>query len=356
MTSPGSAPPEMQQSPGRRPLAWAIPAFLFLTLSAMGLWLAAHVTGAQRLTLDPRLLDPAALASITALLIVYYLSDGLRLYYVLRALDVPVRLRKLLPLVFINILFSNITPLASGGGFAQVWYLKGQGVSVGTSAAATTIRTILAMAAIFLSAPALQFLHPTQAINGGLGRAMSQSLSVLMLVLLAGFIILLARPTWLQRASNGLLRALRSIRLISTARQMRWSDALGRETTAFAQGFHQFLKAPCRHSLGAILWTLIFLLVLFSFPGLLMVLLDYQIDWLSVIGSLAVVTFLMYFAPTPGGAGFAELAFAGLMATQITGSDLVLVIFVWRCLTTYLGMALGLVVSALLLARSGRAP
>ena len=354
MTSDDPDPRVPSEGKGNRPLVWALSVILFVTFSALGLWLAARVTGGGVPRLDPRLFEPPALALIAGFLVVYYLSDGLRLYHVLRGLDVTVRFGELIPLVFINILFSNITPLASGGGFAQVWYLRRIGVPVGTSAAATTIRTILAMIAIFVSAPLLQAAGPSPALAGGMGRIVSQSVSVLVLVYLVGFIILLARPFWLVRGTDGLLRGLSGIRLISPARQRRWSEAIHRETVAFARGFRQFLAAPWRHALGAILWTVIFLLTLFSFPALLMVLLDHQIDWITILAAVAVVTFLMYFAPTPGGAGFAELAFAGLMFTQIDGSDLVLVIFVWRFLTIYLGMALGLVVSAMVFAKARR--
>lgn len=356
MTSDNPDPLVTAESRGGRPLVWVLSVVLFVAFSALGLWLAARVTGGDLPRLDPRLFEPAALAVIAGFLTIYYLSDGLRLYHVLRALDVTVRLPKLFPLVFINILFSNVTPLASGGGFAQVWYLKLAGVPVGTSAAATTIRTMLAMIAIFVSAPLLQIIDPTPAIQGAMGRIVSQSVSALVLVYLVGFIILLVWPFWLVRRIESLLRGLNRIGLIGATRQMRWSAAINRETVAFARGFRQFLEAPWRHSLGAIIWTLIFLLTLFSFPALLMMLLGHQIDWLTVLGAVAVVTFLMYFAPTPGGAGFAELAFAGLMFTQMDASDLVLVIFVWRFLTIYLGMAFGVVVSAIFFAKAGRAP
>jgi uncharacterized membrane protein YbhN (UPF0104 family) len=297
---------------GTWPMVWALSVILFVTFSGLGLWLAARVTGHgwRVAAFGQAFVRALCSGPDRGFSGGYYQSDGLRLYYALRALDVTVRFRKLLPLVVINILFSNVTPLASGGAFVQVWYLRRIGVPVGTSAAATTI---LAMIPIFAAAPVLQFIDPTPALASGMGRIVSQSVSVLVLVYLVGFIILLAR------------------------------------------GFRQFLAAPLRHSLAAIPWTLIFLLTRFSFPALLTVLLDHQIDWITVLGAVAVVTFLMYFAPLPGGACFAELAIAGLMFTQIGASDLVLVIFVWRFLTIDLGMALGLVVSAMVFAKAGRA-
>lgn len=337
----------------RRPTVWLVSAIVFIGLSGLGLWVAAKLTGGTLPRIDRRLFEPDALALIAGFLIVYYLSDGLRLFFVLRALDVPVRFPTLLPLVFINILFSNVTPLASGGGFAQVWYLRQNGVPVGTSAAATSIRTILAMLAIFAAAPLFQAIHPTGAMDG-MAAIVTQPITAVALLYLIGFGVLVARPFWLVRIVEIAFHGLRAIGVLSTETEHRWTKAVRHETGTFGRSFRQFLASPARLSLSALLWTLVFLLTLLSFPALLMTLLDYDVDWITAIGSITVVTFLMYFAPTPGGAGFAELAFAGLMFNQIGSNDLLLVMIAWRFLTIYLGMALGVLVSVVLLEKSWR--
>lgn len=145
----------------RKPALWLFSVAVFVGLSVFGLSLVAQFFGGDMPKLDPRLTEFSALSWIGVFLLIYFAADGLRLYFVLRTLDAPVKLRQIFPLVFINILFSNVTPLATGGGFAQVWYLRRRGVAVGTSAAATTIRTILAMLVVFTAAPMFQVLHPS---------------------------------------------------------------------------------------------------------------------------------------------------------------------------------------------------
>ncbi len=238
-----------------------IGAALFLLLSLMVFWGITKILGQGIPRFDQRLVQPQSLGLIGAFLVAYFLSDGMRLHFVLRTLDAQVSFRQVMPLVFVNIFFSNITPMATGGGFAQIFYLQRHGVTVGLAAAATTIRTILAMLAIFIAAPLFLIAAPAVNIGGGQGGLVS-SITVVIALYLTGFVVLLLRP-----------------------------------------------------------------------------------DWLAVIGTLSVVTFLMYFAPTPGGAGFSELAFAGLMAGRIEPSQLVLMIAAWRFFTIYLGMAIGAVVS-----------
>ena len=317
---------------------------LFLLFSCAVFWGLARFLGEGMPQIDPRLIEPRSLALIGLFLGIYFLADGMRLHFVLRTLDAQVSFGQVIPLVFVNIFFSNVTPMATGGGFAQIYYLQRRGVPVGLAAAASTIRTILAMLAIFIAAPLFLIGAPAVEIAGGSG-ALVSSIAVVIALYLAGFLVLLLRPDWLLRVLDGALALLVHAHLLKPDRKSRWTDALRREFATFAEGFRRFLSGPRRHAVAALLSTLLFLLTLFAFPALLMALLGQEPNWLTVIGTLSVVTFLMYFAPSPGGAGFSELAFAGLMAGQIAPSQLVLVIFTWRFLTIYLGMAIGAVVS-----------
>lgn len=334
--------PTRRASLWSRPAGWLVSAGLFIVLTGLGFAVVSALFGGALPRFDARLFQPQAMALIAVFAGVYFLSDGLRLYFVLRTIGAQIRLRAIFPLIFINILFSNVTPLATGGGFAQVWYLQRHGVPVGASAAATTIRTILAMPAIFIIAPLFQLLQP--ASNGAV-RITLQSLSGLIVLYLAGVLIVLFRPFWIAALLDRILALARRIGLIKDHRQARWSAAVHRETTEFSASFARFIRGPRRYALAAVIATLVFLLTLFALPAVLLVVLEYDVDWLRVIGTLSVVTFLMYFAPTPGGAGFAELAFAGFMAGQMAPGDLLLVVFAWRFLTSYLGMAIGLVVT-----------
>lgn len=340
---------EVRQTAGSRrmrgaPGAWLLYALLFLGLSAAGFAALSAVFDGPPPRFDARLVQPEALAYILLFLLVYFASDGLRLYFVLRTIGSRVKIPEIFPLVFINIFFSNITPLATGGGFAQVWYLQRHGVSVGASAAATSIRTILAMLAIFIAAPAFQFLHP-DASTSEIARITMQSLSGISVLYLIAFILVLRRPFWIAALIGTLLGLACRLRLIGEERKDRWVSTVHRETDEFASGFSRFVGGSRGAAAAAVISTLVFLVTLFAFPALLLELLDYDVDWMTVIGTMSVVTFLMYFAPTPGGAGLAELAFAGFMASQMAPADLLLVVFAWRFLVIYLGMAIGLVVS-----------
>lgn len=122
----------------------------------------------------------------------------------------------------------------------------------------------------------------------------------------------------------------------------------------FVSAIRAYLKGPRHYVLLSVFSTALFLLVLFSFPALLLWGLGYPVDYLGVIGLMVATTFVMYFSPTPGAAGVAEGIFALFLSDLVSTGDLVLVVIAWRALTVYLGMLIGVPVTAHLLATRAR--
>ncbi|WP_207062781.1 lysylphosphatidylglycerol synthase transmembrane domain-containing protein [Motiliproteus sp. SC1-56] len=300
--------------------------------------------GAERLWSAPLVLG------CVALLTVYYCSDGLRLFFVLKALGYAIPRRRLAPLVFINLLVSNLTPMATGGGLAQVWYLRREGVHVGAATAATTLRTLLASAMIFVPAPFL-FLFLDALKRNPLHGHWTFFLGAAAALYVGFFTLLLLRRGWFIHLLDLILRLLHRLHLIGAPRLRRWRFGLRREMIRFTVALRAFRKGPRQAVLLALLFSLLFLLSLFSFPALLLWSLGYAIDYATVLGLMTVTTFIMYFAPTPGAAGIAEGAFGLLFAKLVGQADLVLVILAWRFLTIHLGMLIGVPLSLHTLAR-----
>ena len=316
---------------------------LFLALTAAGLYTVYNLFAERTITFDARLIAPETLLSIAALLVVYFTSDGLRLYFTLRALGHRLPLPAMVRLVFINLFFSNITPMATGGGFAQIWFLGQYGVPLGRATAATTIRTILAVLFIFSLTPFfLLTLKPLDgnSITGDIGTA----LAVLIVLYLGFFLVLLFRTRWLIGPLTHLLRAACRLRLISKHRHRLWQFKARREMLRLSRSFGDYLRGGPVFVGLSILFTAIFLLSLFSFPALLMHSLGYTVDYVMSVGLLVVTTFVMYFSPTPGASGISEGVFGSFFRDILSGNHLILVIVCWRLLTIYLGMIIGLVV------------
>src|SRR5699024_7352703 len=151
------------------------------------------------------------------LLLIYFVTDGLRLHFTLRALGHNLPFRVLFRLVFINLFISNITPMATGGGFAQIWYLNRQGVPLGRATAATTIRTLLAV--IYISTLTPVFLLTLDTLSSyKIVDSIGIALSVFIALYLICFIILLFRTRWLIMPLSKLLNMFQSFKIISSSK------------------------------------------------------------------------------------------------------------------------------------------
>ncbi|MFO7984099.1 MAG: lysylphosphatidylglycerol synthase transmembrane domain-containing protein [Desulfuromonadales bacterium] len=323
---------------------------LFITLSVAAPYAIYSELGGRSFRFDPRLLSWPVLSTSVLLLAIYFSSDGMRLYHTLKALGQRLPKRHLVRLVFINFLFSNITPMATGGGFAQIWYLRRYGIHLGTATAATTVRTLLAVALIFTPTPFLLALLPALRQSPLIGNAWAY-LGLFACAYLGFFAVVVFRIRWILTLIDVLIGALHRYRLIGHQRLRRWKYRVRREILRFSYGVGDYLKGPKIDILLSVFHTGVFLTALFSFPAILLWGLGYRIDYLTIVGLLVVATFLMYFSPTPGASGIAEGVFGLFFSSMVGVGDLVLVIVAWRLLTIYAGMLIGVPVTLYEIAR-----
>lgn len=350
MSATPAAKPSQPDTSARRLLGLGA---LFVLFASLGTWAVYSQFAGEQLHFDHRLFGWPALTAMAALLTLYFLADGLRLHFTLRALGHNLPLRQIFSLTFINIFFSNITPMATGGGFAQIWYLQRHGVPLGVAGAATTLRTLLAVVVIFTLTP-LCLLSLDVLRHQALLGEISGLLVILITLYLSFFSVILLRTRWLIGPLAAAFGLLRRLHLISAERHCHWQFRLRREMLRFARSFKHYITGSRSDVLLSVVFTLVFLLVLFSFPALLIAILDYDIDYLVSVGLLIVTTFVMYFAPTPGASGISEGVFGSFFNPLLRPEHLVLVTVTWRVLTIYVGMLVGLVLTQVELNRRKR--
>ncbi|GGD55021.1 lysylphosphatidylglycerol synthase transmembrane domain-containing protein [Lacimicrobium alkaliphilum] len=330
------------ESPLRRhTVRWIYSAVLFVGLSIGVPLLIFYKVDAQSISINPMLYSWPVMLSVFVLILIYFTSDALRLSYILKASGHQLKWRHRIKITFINMLFSNITPLATGGGFAQIWYLRRLNIPVGTATAATTVRTFIAMALIFLPIPLLVMNLPffdNNAVMTGAGWL----LSIVALTYIACFLIMLFRLRWLLNVIDRIAGVLIKIRLVSAQSANRRKRQVLRETVRFSHSLEHCYLRNRRDIILSVFFTAVFLLSLFSFPCLLLWGSGYDAGYLATTGLVAIQTSLMYFAPSPGGAGFAEGLFGLFFTDLLSTSELVGIILIWRFLTIYLGMLIGI--------------
>lgn len=283
------------------------------------------------------------ITSLIILLFFYYLFDALRLYFVLKTLKAEISFWEIYKLVFINIFVSNITPLATGGGVAQAYFLQKNNVPLGTSSAAVLIRTLLSAIILFVNVPFIIFR------NKNMVKFLSGHYLYLYLIIFIGlyisvFYFLIFKNQLLMKLIYKILSFLKDRHLLTKKRFKIIIRFTFQHLKLFAEDLAFFIQGKKIYVFLAIFFTIIFLLAEFSFSYLLLIGLGYQIPFVHIVSLQILVVFIMYFAPTPGAAGIAEGGYSLLFSRFVDRNDIFPLLFYWRFFSKYIGIFIGVLV------------
>lgn len=291
-------------------------------------------------------LSPIILLALGILLIFYFLLDALRFLYVLKTLQIDVTLGYLVKLTFINIFLSNITPFATGGGFAQIYFLNKKGISIGDATAATTIKTALPIIFFFITTPIILITDKSLIKIVPSGNNLIYILSLVFVYILAiyGFYKTMKNTKIIKRFFFNVLLFLEHKKIFSKNKLKRVRDKSFLEIDVFALNIKRFLKGKKEYIFLSITFMILYLFSLFIFPVILIRGLNSSISTMQIISLQILLTFLTYFAPTPGATGVAEGGFTLMFSNFVGKNDIVSLTFSWRFFTMYLGMLIGLTI------------
>ena len=326
---------------------------LFILISAVTLYYINKIYS-QGSNLNIFLSFPGSIiSSIFALLFFYYIFDALRLYFVLKTLQAEISFWNVYKLVFINIFISNITPLATGGGFAQVYFLQKKGIPLGKSSAAVIIRTLLSATMLFLSVPLIVFRNQST-LNLLPGNYVFIYLAIFLVLYVFIFYLLIFKVKLIMKCIYKFFYFLKSKHLLSKKRFRKIIRYIFEHLELFSEDLAYFIQGKKIFVFFSFFFTVIFLLSEFSFSFLVIRGLGYtNISFFQILTLQILVVFIMYFAPTPGAAGIAEGGYSLLFARFVAQKDLFPLLFYWRFFSKYIGILIGVFVFFYLIIKGG---
>lgn len=240
-------------------------------------------------------------------------------------------------------LFNAITPFSTGGQPAQIIALSKSGVDTGVATSVSLMKFVVYQVWVVIN-----FLV---CLIGGYG-FLSNSLSKLKVLILLSFIIhfvivigLLMIMYWYSFTRKLVDMVFKVIRLIKQGEKI---DELYNRTIEKMDTFYQesrYMREQPILMLKVSALTVLQLIAYYIIPYF--ILYGLGITGMSIFHVVvlhAFITMLISLFPVPGGTGGAEYSFSLLFGTfTLSQSKLVLAIFLWRGVTYYLGIILGLV-------------
>jgi uncharacterized protein (TIRG00374 family) len=239
-----------------------------------------------------------------------------------------------------NLFMGAMTPSQSGGGPAQLFILYRGGIPL-PSGVSVSVINFLSTLVFFLVAATFAMVVVRERFSQQIVRFFIQYGFFAFAALFAFFIFALWRPDLFGRAVGAVARWVgRS--------GTRWGERLarlGQRAVAELDRYH----ASCTLFLREKPWLLLYSLVLtilmywnkFTLAYFLMRGLGVEGDYLSMMALQTLLLFILYFSPSPGGSGIAELSTAALMSTLMPTYILPVFTMLYRFFLLYMPAALG---------------
>jgi hypothetical protein len=318
---------------------------VLILMSFLSVWFVSRIFGGGELTLSFGFITPGTAASMVAVVLVFYLFDSLRFYYVLRTLGLNVGFLYIVKLTFINVFVTAITPLATGGGFAQVYFLMQKKVPFGSAMAASTIRTLLGVAFFLIAVPIVLLTDPSLLDRIGEFHAVIVIITAVIFTSIIAFVVwIVVSERNLKRAVYRLTRFLRGKRVLSP----RWARKLClgafSEVKHFNRGMRQFARGSKKYLALSLITTACYLITMLSIPVFLTRAMGYDVSPVFIYQAMTVIIFAMYFAFTPGASGVAELGFAAMFEHAASEKGIEVLTLMWRALSVYAGAVIGMAI------------
>lgn len=281
------------------------------------------------------------LLTALAIAVTDWLGGGLRIFILTRGLEGKIGFRACVKAALAQTSMGAITPSQAGGGPAQVFVLYKNGLPFVEAVSASLMTFVVTVIFFVVSAGAVTFLNITSTIHDSRVHALFRVGVTFFMIFGVLFIVFVAKPSWLRALIRGFFQFLS---LFRRGHFLRPDSVASRIVEAVDQ-FHETNVKYFGRRLPALILSV---LVTACFFGLKCLVAYFIVRGLGVeaavwdVVSVQILILLaVYFFPTPGGTGAAELGAAVLMSSILPVRLITVFVILWRLIVMYLAVVLG---------------
>ena len=239
-----------------------------------------------------------------------------------------------------NIFMGAATPFQTGGGPAQLFILWRCGASIADGVLISLVNFGATLIFFLISSVVAIVLLPPDLFGENFGPILKTGFAVVGGVTGAVLLVLLFPRFGLLviRKMFGLV-PIRSEKFLSFS--ARLFNKLEAETHRFGAGFKNILRQNKWGLIATVIVTLVLFFNKYVMGYAIVRALGQTVPFGVFIGLQIVQLLLIYFAPTPGASGVAELSSVWLMGKLLPESLLLIYAVLWRLATTIIGAVIG---------------
>ena len=258
--------------------------------------------------------------------------DGLRLITLADVTGAKLTLKQVVNVVLSNYFLALVTPGASGGAIAQIMFMRKAGVPVAKATVVVLVRTVMSIFFLILLVPVV--LHNDSDIGEWMSPSVIMTVSVLFTALpvIVFFLMRTQYPEkWLEKLTRRFSYNTRQNCFI-------WYEE-------FKNAFKIMAKHPLKVLRAFVESGLSLLGIYATVPAFFTGLSNFSFDLCEVMGRMILLNLVLYFSPTPGGSGVAEVGFVALFSNILPDGVVGIMAVMWRFAAEYLPFLLGAFVS-----------
>lgn len=279
---------------------------------------------------------------------VYGLFRALSLHLVIKTFKKDFKFTDTAKNLLITQFFNGVTPFASGGQPAQIYFLRSQGVDIPT-ASSIVIQNFVIYQIVLV-------LYGLFAIILNSFFNFFPKVSLLKNLIILGFVInslVMLALLFISYAKNidkyvveKFVNVLYKLKLVK--HRIRTINKLNLKLDRFHKSAIAIRKNK-KIFLKCFLCNLLAFICLYSLPFIIILSTNnyHLIGFMTSFVACSFVMIIGAFVPIPGGSGGLEFAFAKFYGEYMSGSILATVLLIWRFITYYMGMIVGAIVLTL---------
>jgi uncharacterized protein (TIRG00374 family) len=277
----------------------------------------------------------------------YWLMEALSLHALLRKVHKSMKFRETMSVTVIGQYYNAVTPFATGGQPFQAYYIMRYGGSFSSGVTALLSRFIVYQFMLTIYCFALFMIRLTYVMDkfGTLELVLLIAGIALTLGVTVGLLILALWGSFAAKIADLSIRLLHKLHIVKNLEGRR--AYIAEEMSSYRKNF-AFLRTQPLLLLRTCLYTLIQLTAYFAVTATIYY--GFGLQGTDLITILACQSFVMMISsvfPQPGAVGAAEGSY-GIIFGPIFGTFTTFTMFIWRILTFYLPIAIGIVFTIIL--------
>ncbi|HZJ56851.1 MAG TPA: lysylphosphatidylglycerol synthase transmembrane domain-containing protein [Clostridia bacterium] len=277
------------------------------------------------------------------LMLIFWLMDGIILSYAVKVISRTKAFWGCLRVSLIGQYYNAVTPFASGGQPAQVYYMGKLGVSGGSASSVLMIKFLIYQVVLSLYCLAAFIWKGITIYNHN---PWVFWFSVVGFIINAGAVVLLVSLSFNKGFVEGLV--FKTIDILGAIRLIKDTHGMKERLISHVEDFHEglkFMRGNARAILTLGMMTAIQLICFFSITFFIYRALGLEGEkWINVVSVQSLLYLAVSFVPTPGSMGASETGYIAFFRLFFPGDLIFVSMLLWRAISYYLNILAGVII------------